>query len=73
MYNRTMNEIETLPKCTSCGTTLELRTGRMTPEQEWCGVWYDHPAIGLRCSAQMSVLYPSKALREQNSRVALVA
>lgn len=57
------------PACHSCGRFLELRPAtRQTPEQKWCGVWYDHPTgeIGtFGVGHTTSVLYESPALKAQ--------
>lgn len=52
-----------LPRCPSDDSHgyLELRPlSRQTPEQQWCGVWYDC----LRCKS--SVLFQSAQLQAQN-------
>lgn len=65
-------EIELRPSCEICGVFFELRTGRSTAEQDWCGVWYDHPNAGLNCGgSRASFLYPSAALRAEYSKVEL--
>ncbi|WP_367139289.1 hypothetical protein [Saccharothrix sp. HUAS TT1] len=41
-------DVEQLPPwCRTCGARLELRDppGGHTPEQQWCGIWYDHPPL----------------------------
>lgn len=64
----TMNEIAERPRC-ECGVYLEIRKphGGHTPEQKFCGVWYDHPASHESSSAghTRTVLYPSEALLKQ--------
>lgn len=36
-----------LPKCPAHDRTLELRPDNLqTPEQRWCGLWYDCPSEG---------------------------
>jgi len=54
------------PTCDTCGERFELRNppGGWTPEQKFCGTWYDHPEGG--CGQRLaSVLYPSSVLLEQ--------
>lgn len=53
-------ELALRPSCKECGESFELRT-RPTPEQEWQGVWYDHPVGDHKSSS--SVLIPSPQLR----------
>lgn len=53
------NEIMAIPKCPSCGGKMEYRPGG-TPEQRYCGAWYDCTAPGCSCS----VLIPSKEIRK---------
>lgn len=48
-----------LPRCPVHGCQLEYRPGR-TPEQRFCGTWYDCPYPG--CAH--SVLFPSEELQE---------
>lgn len=52
-------------KC-QCGADMELRTPS-TPEQEFCGTWYDHPILSARSSVGHSatILRPSNALLDQ--------
>ena len=47
----------TLPTCKDHGEMQLRDPKRMTPEQEWCGIWYDCQA----CSA--SVLFTSEELQ----------
>lgn len=68
---QTTTAIAERPKCDKCGVYLEIRGangGGATPEQKFCGVWYDHPPMqqgSITFGHTDSVLYPSKALREQ--------
>ena len=48
------------PKCPGHGTACTLRTTGLTPEQEWCGAWYDCQEPGCTCS----VLINSKELMD---------
>ena len=52
------------PKCNAHDTIMELRTGTLTYEEQFCGTWYDCQYPG--CHA--SVLYPSQQLQEQLQR-----
>jgi hypothetical protein len=52
-----MNDLMCLPKCPVHGTQTIFREGR-TPEQKWCGVWYDCPEPG----CHFSELLPSKEI-----------
>lgn len=59
-------ELAERPKCNRCGQYLDLRTVT-TPEQDWCGVWYDHPPVPAGHSTfghTHSTLYPSRELME---------
>lgn len=49
-------------KC-QCGADMEIRPPA-TPEQKFCGTWYDHPILSARSSVGHSatILRPSKAL-----------
>lgn len=73
-----------LPKCGQCGATLKLRDGYNpklrgnghTREQQWCGVWYDHPPTSpetLCAGGFRSVLFPSAALLAQEAALAAQA
>lgn len=66
-------ELALRPSCSVCGVFLELRNppGGYTPEQKFCGVWYDHPPVSLgQCSfGTASVLYVSGALKQQLAAV----
>lgn len=55
-----------LPKCDKPGHGyMVLRPKeRQTPEQLWCGVWYDCQ----KCTG--GTLFPSRELLEQNARLA---
>jgi hypothetical protein len=58
----------TAPTCCNedCGLPMEERpASRMTPEQAWCGTWYDHPRSTLCGQGWSSVLIPSPALQAQ--------
>lgn len=53
------------PKCTECGAYMEIRNGQ-TPEQRFCGTWYEHPQMpGAHIGHTSSVLYPSLQLITQ--------
>lgn len=57
------NALIVLPLCPSNEEhgQLELRPeGKQTPEQRYCGAWYDCKHPGCHCS----VLFPSPELRE---------
>lgn len=60
-------DVATRPQCPKCGEYFNLRNhrGGNTPEQIWCGVWYDHPSVGLECQSNSSVLLTSPALLRQ--------
>lgn len=46
-----MIDLMELPKCPRHNTQMELRAlARQTPEQKWCGTWYDCTEAGCRCS-----------------------
>lgn len=48
------------PECPNGHGYMELRDGGLSPEAEWCGVWYDcPPGIG---HCRSSVLLPSREL-----------
>ena len=67
-------ELALRPHCDGCGEFLELRNpaGGWTPEQRFCGVWYDHPMN--RCGKKLtSVPYPSRALTDQLSELTLAS
>lgn len=50
------------PKCPTCGVYMELRPlYGQTPEQKYCGTWYNCPSP--RCSC--SVLLPSVELAQE--------
>jgi hypothetical protein len=55
-------------KC-PCGAELEPRTGYQTPEQKFCGDWYDHPQTSdmSMIGHVTTTLVPSKALIEQHA------
>jgi hypothetical protein len=63
-----MSALAKRPQC-QCGAYMEIRQpyGGYTPEQKFCGVWYDHPAISsaLSFGHTTTVLYPSAELLEQ--------
>lgn len=74
------------PRCHACGAAMELRNppGGWTPEQQFCGTWYDHPVTAdpSLIGHASTVLHPSEELiqqiREQpastsNSQAALAA
>ena len=47
-----------IPQCPHCKKQLSLRPeGRQTPEQKWCGTWYD-------CTCGYSLLIESNELIE---------
>lgn len=59
-----------IPRCTACGARLVLRNppGGWTPEQRFCGTWYDHPPFGpadLPFGHTASALFESAALQAQ--------
>lgn len=61
------------PKCT-CGRYLEIRTGNLSKEQQWCGTWYDHPMGACDGLPRIgTVLYPSRELEAQNAAMAAAA
>jgi hypothetical protein len=61
------------PKCHLCGVYMELRDppGGWTPEQRFCGIWYDHPPMrfGVPAGHAATILYPSKELITQNKEL----
>ena len=53
------NILMPIPRCPHCGKPLALRPdGRQTPEQRWCGTWYDC----LKCN--YSLLLESRELKD---------
>ena len=55
--------------CRSCGARLVERPAKdQTPEQSWCGAWYDHPPVprGACGKITSSVLIMSEALKAQH-------
>lgn len=46
-----MNALMELPRCHRHDTQMEYRPiERQTPEQKWCGDWYDCKEPGCMCS-----------------------
>lgn len=59
------NKMAERPKCSGCGKYMEIRPGH-TPEQRFCGTWYEHPPMsGSNIGHTSSVLYPSLQLAAQ--------
>lgn len=58
------------PACSRCGIALMARVNP-TPEQAWCGKWFDHPPVPFgACGNQRgSALLPSTDLLKQNEEL----
>ncbi|WBB94110.1 hypothetical protein [Verrucosispora sp. WMMC514] len=57
----TTTDLELLPACGRHGTMALRPLDRQTPEQRWCGVWYDCTDPWCRTAT----LLPSPELRRQ--------
>jgi len=53
--------------CPGCGADMLPRTNP-TPEQAWCGTWFDHVPVPLGgCTRFPTLLKPSAALLQQDA------
>ena len=54
-----------IPQCPACGERMELRPlTRQTPEQQYCGTWYD--CISPGCCG--TILLPSVEIAEEHKK-----
>lgn len=62
----TTTEVDRLPECPQGHGQMVLRDPKTyTPEQAWCGIWYDCPPGPPGSSCKSSTLLPSAALAAQ--------